>query len=105
LARFSNNKDLVAIDIALVAIIISLTTVLTDRHHHRAMSFPTVQELMLYADLQHGRILVYEADVTGKVPPDGSAESFQIIRARAVFDTVDAFVRRGIVARRWFLDY
>lgn len=102
---FSDNKDLVGIALAFVAIVVSLVTVLISRRQQQANNFLAVQELMLTPELQRGRILLYRAGITGEVPSTESADYYLMVRALAVFDLMGSYVRRGIIKRRWVLEY
>jgi hypothetical protein len=83
---FVSNKDIVGLSIALLAIVVSLTTVLLSRRQQQASSFLAVQELMLSNELQRGRLLIYSAGISGKLPSFDSDDFKLMIRALAVFD-------------------
>lgn len=105
MAWFDAIKDLVAIGLALLAIIVSLVTVLISRRQQQAGSYLAIQELMLSDEVQRGRLLIYESGISGRIPPVGTADYYRIVRALAVFDLLGAYARKGIVRREWVLDY
>ena len=63
------NKDMLSLLIALLAILVSLSTALINLRNLRTNSFVAMQNVMLNGELQRGRLLVYRAIATGEVPP------------------------------------
>ena len=105
MAWFNSIKDVLGVSIGLLAIVISLMTVLIGRHEQQASSFLAVQELMLSEELQRGRLLIYKAGVSGDIPAMDSGDYYRMVRSLAVFDLMGAYARKGIVRRRWVMDY
>ncbi|BCB73697.1 hypothetical protein Pflav_001070 [Phytohabitans flavus] len=105
MAWFDSVKDLVGISLALLAVIVSLVTVLISRRREQASSYLAIQELMLSDEVQRGRLLIYQSGISGRIPPLGTADYFRIVRALSVFDLLGAYARKGIVRREWVLDY
>ncbi|GIF20245.1 hypothetical protein BJ973_001849 [Actinoplanes tereljensis] len=101
----SANKDILSLLIALLAILVSLSTVLISRRNARTTSFIAIQNVMLSGDLQRGRLLVYRAIQTGDVPPHDSDEEYLMVRSLAIFDLLGMLSGQGIVPRRWVLRY
>ena len=102
---FSANKDIIGISLALLAIIISLTTVIISRRRQQASSFLSVQGLMLAEDLWRGRLMIYQAGRTGSMPSVNQEDVYLMIRALATIDLMGAYARRGIIPYRWVLEY
>ncbi|WP_433382689.1 hypothetical protein ACQPZX_19470 [Actinoplanes sp. CA-142083] len=99
------NKDILSLLIALLAILVSLATVLISLRNARTNSFIAIQNVMLSAEMQRGRLLVYRAIVMGDVPPRDSDEEYLMVRSLAVFDQLGMFARHGIVPRKWVLRF
>jgi hypothetical protein len=99
------NKDLLSLSIAFLAILVSLSTVLISLRNARTNSFVTIQNVMLSADMQRGRLLVYKAIETGRLPPRESDDEYLMIRSLAVFDLLGMFSRQGVVPRKWVLRF
>jgi hypothetical protein len=101
----TENTDLIGIVLAFVAILLSLTTVQLARRQQQMTAFLQIQEAMLSTDLQHGRRLVYRIG-EGAVPPTGGTDELNAIaRALAMFNVLGTYTRRGIIPRRWVLDF
>jgi hypothetical protein len=103
MAWFTNNKDLVGIALAVVAILVSLITVLLSRRQQQVTAFLQIQEVMLGTDLQDGRRLIYRAG-EGQSPPTGE-DLRTVARTLAMFNLLGSYVRRRIAPRRWVLDF
>ncbi|AGZ44262.1 hypothetical protein [Actinoplanes friuliensis] len=101
---FSVNKDVIGIGIGLLAILISLITVLISRRR-LASSFLAVQTMMLADDLWRGRLMIYQSGLNGVIVSTEPDDVYLMVRALATFDLMGAYARRGIVPRRWVLDY
>jgi hypothetical protein len=99
------NKDILSLLIALLAIMVSLSTVLISLRNLRTNSFMAIQNRMLSSEMQRGRLLVYRAIATGDVPPRDSDEEYLMVRSLAVFDELGMLSRQGIVPRRWVLRF
>src|SRR5688500_12798044 len=78
------NKDMLSLLIALLAILVSLSTALINLRNLRTNSFVAMQNVMLNGELQRGRLLVYRAIATGEVPPRDSDEEYLMVRSLAV---------------------
>ncbi|GAA3932734.1 hypothetical protein [Actinoplanes auranticolor] len=99
------NKDMLSLLIALLAILVSLSTALINLRNLRTNSFVAMQNVMLNGELQRGRLLVYRAIATGEVPPRDSDEEYLMVRSLAVFDQLGMMSRQWIVPRRWVLRF
>ncbi|MGA5299085.1 hypothetical protein ACPCHT_04110 [Nucisporomicrobium flavum] len=105
MAWVSTNKDILSLLIALLAILVSLSTALINLRNLRTSSFIAIQKEMLHSEMQRGRLLVYRALATGDTPPRDSEEEYLMVRALAVFDQLGMLSRQGIVPRRWVLRF
>jgi len=101
----SANKDIISLLIALLAILVSLSTALINVRNLRTSSFIAIQKEMLTGEMQRGRLLVYRAIATGDAPPRDSDEEYLMVRSLAVFDQLGMLSRQWIVPRRWVLRY
>ena len=101
---FDQNRDLIGIGLAAIAIILSMYTALISRRQQRLDAFLRIQEQMFHTEMRRGRRRVYQFVVTGTLPAVDSPEFGQSIRALGLFDMLAMYVRRGIVPRDWVLD-
>ncbi|MEV4704477.1 hypothetical protein [Actinoplanes sp. NPDC049316] len=99
------NKDILSLLIALLAILVSLSTALINLRNLRTSNFIAIQNVMLNGDMQRGRLLVYRAIATGDVPARDSEEEYLMVRSLAVFDQLGMLSRQWIVPRRWVLRF
>jgi hypothetical protein len=99
------NKDMISLLIALLAILVSLSTALINLRNLRTSSFIAIQNVMLNGEMQRGRLLVYRAIATGDVPPRDSDEEYLMVRSLAVFDQLGMLSRQWIVPRKWVLRF
>jgi hypothetical protein len=99
------NKDILSLLIALLAIMVSLSTVLIGLRNLRTNSFMAIQNRMLSSEMQRGRLLVYRAIATGAAPPRDSDEEYLMVRSLAVFDELGMLSRQWIVPRKWVLRF
>ncbi|GAA1026721.1 hypothetical protein GCM10009557_05420 [Virgisporangium ochraceum] len=97
------NKDFLSLLIAMLAIVISFSTVLIGLLNLRTNSFIAIQNVMLSNEMQRGRLLVYKAIATGEAPLPDSDEEYLMVRSLAVFDQLGMLSRRWIVPLRWVL--
>jgi hypothetical protein len=99
-----DNKDLLAVGLALLGIILALYTAGTNRHQRRRDALYRIHELLTSSDQQRGRRLLYDAARTGRFPALDSEDFATMNRAIVTLDAVGLYVRRRIVPRRWVLD-
>ncbi|HEX5204262.1 MAG TPA: hypothetical protein VFW27_30415 [Actinoplanes sp.] len=100
-----SNKDILSLLIALLAVMVSLSTVLIGFRNLRTNSFMSIQNRMLSNEMQRGRLLVYRAIATGEAPARDSDEEYLMVRSLAVFDELGMLARLRIVPREWVLRF
>jgi type II secretory pathway pseudopilin PulG len=99
------SKELVAIAIATVAVILSLVTVIIQKRQQQREAFRQIQDALMSAELQRGRWLIIEISVGKRsLPEQFSPEFYLLNRTLGMYDTLAMYVRRRVVPRRWVLD-
>jgi hypothetical protein len=98
-------KDLLAIVIATIAVILSLVTVMAQRRQQRREAYRQIQDVLMSPELQRGRWMITEISRGKRGLPDRASPEFYLLnRTLGVFDTLAMYVRRGVVPREWVLD-
>jgi hypothetical protein len=100
----STNKDVYTFLFPLVAMTLTLTTILVSRGQRRRDAFSRVHDLLTSPEQQHGRLLLFEAARSGVFPAEGTEEFASMNRAIATLNSVGLYLRRNIVPRSWVLD-
>jgi hypothetical protein len=102
---FSANRDSIGIVLALLAVVISFTTVIIGRLRQQASGFLAVQGMMLAEDLWRGRLMIHQAGMTGSMPSTDLDDVYLMVRALAVVDLMCSYARRHIIRYSWVLEY
>src|SRR6266702_5661115 len=100
----TDNKDILSVILATVAISLSVWTVYANRKFRRQDTFVRVHELLISPDAQRGRKLLYEAERSGKFPDEDSDDLVTMNRALSLYNTVGMYVRRNVIPEKWVLD-
>jgi hypothetical protein len=99
------SKDLVAVAIATVAVILSLFTVVVQKRQQQRDAFRQMQDVLRSAELQRGRGRIIEISQGRRSFPDQLSPEFYLLnRTLGMYDTLAMYVRRRVVPRRWVLD-
>jgi hypothetical protein len=101
---FARSKDLIAIAIAAIAVILSLVTVLVQRRQQRQQAFQQIHDVLMTTEHQRGRWLMWEIAGAGRLPDQGSADYYLINRTLGMLDLLAHYARHGVVPRRWVLE-
>jgi hypothetical protein len=101
---FARSKDLLAIGIAVVAVILSVVTVLIQRRQQREHAFQQIHEILMTPEHQHGRWLMWTIAESGRLPDQGSPDYYLINRTLGMLDLLAQYAREGVVPRRWVLE-
>lgn len=101
---FARSKDLIAIAIAVVAVILSLITVLVQRRQQRQHAFQQIHDVLMTPEHQRGRWLMWDIAEAGSLPDQGSPDYYLINRTLGMLDLLAFYARRGVVPRRWVLE-
>ena len=98
-------KDLIAIAVAAVAVVLSLTTVIIQRRQQQRDAYRQIQDVLMSEDIQRGRWMVIAIGL-GDLPfPERySADFYLLNRTLGIYDTLAMYVRRKVVPRTWVLD-
>ena len=99
-----DNKDVLAVGLALIGIILALYTAGTNRNQRRRDALYRIHDLLTSSDQQRGRRLLYDAARTGAFPAFDSEDFATMNRAIVTLDAVGLYVRRRVLPRRWVLD-
>ena len=99
------SKDLVAIAIATVAVILSLSAAIIQKRQQQRDAFRQIQDVLMSPELQRGRWLIIEISQERRTLPEQLSPEFYLLnRTLGMYDTLAMYVRRRVVPRRWVLD-
>jgi hypothetical protein len=104
MAWLDRFTGLVGIVIAVIAVMLSLLAVLLQRRQQRHTAFQQIQDVLMTADHQRGRWLLWDAAATGKLPEIGSSDYYLINRALGMLNLLALYTQQGLVPRRWVLE-
>lgn len=99
----SANKDLLSVVLALIAISLTLFTVVLSRRQRRQEIFLRMHDLLTSPEMQEGRRNLYISSRSGQYPEEDSEEYRQMNRALSTLDTLGMYIRRRIVSEDWIL--
>jgi hypothetical protein len=102
--RFEQILDLIGITIALLAVLLSVATVQTQRAQQRHHAFQQIHETLMTPEHQRGRWMLWEIAGSGVFPPTESDEFYLINRTLGTLDNLSLYVQRGVVPRQWVVD-
>jgi len=100
---FQASKDLIAITIAALAVVVSLLTVILQRRQGQRAAYREMYTTLMSADLHRGRFLIKELPQTEDTP-NNESDSRLVHRTLGVFDNLAMFARQRVVPRRWVLE-
>src|SRR4051812_12592166 len=99
------SKDLLAVAIATVAVILSLIAVVIQRRQQQRTAYQQIQEVLMSEDVQRGRWMVSEISWGRREFPEPFTSDYYLInRTIGVCNTLAMYVRRKMVPRSWVLD-
>ena len=96
---FGEPKDLIAIMIATLAVILSLVTVLVQKRQQQRDAYRQIYDVLMSSELHRGRWMIVDIG-KGKtqIPEPDSPEYFLIYRTLGVFDALATYTRHRIVS-------
>jgi hypothetical protein len=100
---FAGIKDLLAICIALLAIVISLITLIMQRSETKRAAYREIYTELMSEDLHRGRWAIFAIKTPDEIPSNEEDRRL-IYRTLGVFDNLAMFVRHHVVPRKWVLD-
>lgn len=100
---FQSSKDLVAIAIAALAVVVSLVTVTSQRRQAQRAAYREIYTTLMSDDLHQGRWLIRNTSKTHVIPKD-DLEVRLIYRTLGVFDNMAMFARQRVVPLKWVLE-
>ena len=98
-----SSKDLIAITIAALAVVVSLLTVILQRRQGQRAAYREMYTTLMSEDLHRGRFLIKDLPKTEDIP-NNESDSRLIYRTLGVFDNLAMFARQRVVPRRWVLE-
>jgi hypothetical protein len=101
---FERSKDLIAITIAVIAIVLSLITVLIQRRQQQRHALQQLHDTLMTPEHQRGRWLMWDIAGTGRLPDQNSADYFLINRTLGTLNLLALYTQRGVIPRRWVLE-
>jgi len=100
---FQSSKDLIAIIIATVAVLVSLATVIMQRRQERRAAYREIYTALMSDDLHKGRWMIRKVSEPGDIPKD-ELDLRLIYRTLGVFDNMAMFARHKVVPLKWVLE-
>jgi len=100
---FQSSKDLIAIAIAALAVVVSLVTVILQRRQAQRAAYREIYSTLMSDDLHRGRWLIRNMSKTHIIPKD-ELDFRLIYRTLGVFDNMAMFARRRVIPVKWVLE-
>jgi hypothetical protein len=100
---FQSSKDLIAIIIAALAVVVSLVTVTLQRRQAQRAAYREIYTTLMSEDLHRGRWLIIDISKTGIIPKD-ELDFRLIYRTLGVFDNMAMFARQRVIPQKWVLE-
>jgi hypothetical protein len=100
---FAQNKDLIAIVIATLAVIVSLATVLVQKRQQQLDAYRQIYDVLMSSDIHRGRWTIINIGRTRVVPNWDSPEFYLLFRTLGVLNALATYYRHRIVPRRLVL--
>lgn len=98
------NKDLLALILAVVGVTVSLVTVRLSIRQARLNAYTCIHELLVSPEVARGRRLLFQASHAGKLPKPYDPGWDEINQSLAMYDTLGVYVRRRIVSKKLVLE-
>jgi hypothetical protein len=100
---FQSWKDFLTLAIAVLAVVVSLITVILQRRQGQRAAYREIYTTLMSEDLHRGRWLINDVSKTGIIPKD-ELDSRLIYRTLGVFDNLAMFARQRVVPLKWVLE-
>ena len=102
---FDRIKDLLAIVIAAIAVMLSLVAVLVQRRQQQRDAYRQIHDVLMSVDLQRGRWAIIQISLHEMpVPSEFSAEFYLLNRTLGVYDTLAMYAHHHVIPEKWVLD-
>jgi len=101
---FVRSKDLIAIMVAVIAVLLSLVTVLVQRRQQRHHAFQQLHDVLMTAEHQRGRWMMWDIADTGRLPDAASPDYYLINRTLGMLNLLAIYTKNGVVPRVWVLE-
>jgi hypothetical protein len=100
-----SSKDLIAIAIAALAVVVSLVTVILQRRQAQRAAYREIYTTLMSDDLHRGRWLIRNMSMSeAPVIPKDELDFRLIYRTLGVFDNMAMFARRRVIPVKWVLE-
>jgi len=100
---FAENTDLLTICIALLAVALSLTTIIMQRNETKRDAYREIYTALMSEDIHRGRWLLNKIKTPDQIPTDEPTRLL-IYRTLGLFNNLAMFVDHHVVPRKWVLD-
>jgi len=100
---FEASKDLIAISIAALAVVLSLITVVLQRRQQQRAAYREIYSTLMSDELHRGRWMISRISGPEHIPKD-KLDYRLVYRTLGVFDNLAMYERQGVVPRKWVLD-
>lgn len=99
-----DNKDLLALILAVVGVTVSLVTVRLSIRQARLNAYTRIHELLVSPEVAKGRRLLFLASAANTLPDPGDPGWDEINQSLAMYDTLGVYVGNRIVSRKLVLE-
>ena len=96
----SQSKDVITLAVAVIAVALSLVTVLIQRRQQQRHAFAQIHEVLMTPEHQRGRWLMWQIANAGQLPAAGSSDYHLINRTLGVLNMLAIYAINGVVPRR-----
>ena len=96
-------KDVLALAIATLAVVVSLITVVLQQRQQKREAYRGLFEMLMSEQLQRGRWLVGDVGRKRKLPENGSSDYYEVYRTLGVFEALAMYNESKAVPRDWVM--
>jgi hypothetical protein len=100
---FQSSKDLLAIIIAMLAVIVSLVTVVMQRKQAQRAAYREIYTTLMSDDLHRGRWMIRRISKDSDIPKD-ELNVRLLYRTLGVFDNMAMFAHHKVIPLKWVLE-
>jgi hypothetical protein len=98
------NKDLLALVLAVIGLLVSLNTVRLSVRQARLNAYTRIHELLVSPEIAKGRRMLFLANAANALPEPGDPGWDEINQSLAMYDTLGVYVGNRIVSRKLVLE-
>jgi hypothetical protein len=100
---FEAPKDLIAVSIAALAVVLSLITVVLQRRQQQRAAYREIYSTLMSDELHRGRWMINRISRPEHIPKD-KLDYRLVYRTLGVFDNLAMYERQRVIPRKWVLD-